>query len=326
MRLKEYVEMGAELRRIASLESVGEVRAPAWDKTGRTTQNWWQKGWETMRIPRFAFALLVVAVLVLGSSLTIVKVRAHEQGRVLILTAKPPDGTTLRCALSLEDKNYGSCAYTFPGQSIYKFRVISTDGARVQLSVGAKVSSAHPGPGSYTTSVDEISKVPEALYWFGPGEKLKIDIPGSGTMLVVGEVLDRMPVSLRFDGPVLLRGKEVLADFGNMSALSTEEGYGIELYAPHDGRYEISLSPLEGAVEGQIEGTRVSFELNGQPYEFVTGGPVAPGAPAPPGQRIWILHLPNDKPSYTAWDEADEHGFIAVVDMTQYLPKTPPKN
>ncbi len=102
MRLQEYVEIGAELRRVASLQAVEETEVKLWEQARRITPKWWEKGWETMRIPRFAFAMLLAATVVLGSSLVMVRVRAHTQGPVLMLTAKSATGHTVRCALSLK--------------------------------------------------------------------------------------------------------------------------------------------------------------------------------------------------------------------------------
>jgi hypothetical protein len=66
VRLREYLEMGAELRRLASLELTEETRARGWTKTPRITPSWWLKGWETIRIPRIAFALLLIAIVAVG--------------------------------------------------------------------------------------------------------------------------------------------------------------------------------------------------------------------------------------------------------------------
>ena len=334
-RLRQYAEMGAELRRVASLQSVEEAPVRNWQKHQQKQPNWWQKGWETMRIPRFAFAMLLAAIVVLGSSLTIVKVRAHTQGKVLLLTAKTASGVTVRCPLSMETK-FNSCKREEANDKVvglYGFRFISRDGDRVQLGVRGQRGT---DLGFSTAGVD---KLPETPYWFQPGETLKIDVPGEGTMAVTGEWLDYMPPSfsaamgarldpdageLRFFAPVLLRGKEVVCDFGPMSVSGSGDDEGIELYAPHDGRYEISLSPLEGAVEGKIDASRISFELNGQTYKILTGAPIARA------DRIWVLHLPgnkrsqpsegNSQPSAVASD-GDTRASVSYVSMAQYLAK-----
>jgi hypothetical protein len=330
VRLKEYVEMGAELRRVASLQAVGIQKVPLWGKVRKVSPNWWLKGWETMRIPRFAFAMLLAAVVVLGSSLTIMKVRAHTQGPVLMLTAKTASGHTVQCALSLVDEKSASCASVQAvagvGAEAFKFRVISQQGDRIELGMRAKFLT-----GTGSVSSEEAEKLPETTYWFQPGEKLEAKMEGSEPMSVTGELMDHMPTSLavgggeqldpnpnelRFVAPVLVRSKQVLHDFDDMTVTSTEKDEGVELYVPHDGRYLVSLAALEGGVEGEIHDSRVTFELNGQSYQFLTGAPVARG------EHIWILHLPSDRPS----GRDDQGSGMAGVDMTPYLARTSDKN
>jgi len=324
-RLLEYAEVGAELRRLSSLQLAEEEKAPRWQKAQRVAPNWWRKGWHTMRIPRLAFVLMLLAIVALASSLTFVKVRAHSQGPVLMLTGETASGRTLYCALFVEDRSPNPCTseqIVAGVAELYGFRIISRDGDRVELGVRAKRGSGVP---HNTADVDQL---PERPYWFQPGEKLPIDVPGSGPMIISGELLDHMPPvlavqgeqldpnpgELRFVEPVLLGGKEVLHDFEGVTASGTEKGGGIELYAPHDGRYLISLSPLQGAAMGRVKGSRISFELNGRPYEILTGAPVSRA------EQVWILHLANDKSTDTSDDDGDS---IAYVPMTQYLAEAP---
>src|SRR5215831_21417803 len=72
--LNQYVQIGAELRRVASVEMPRAVRAGAWTRKPWRFSTIWQKGWETMRIPRLAFATLVLATLALGSGLVLKRV------------------------------------------------------------------------------------------------------------------------------------------------------------------------------------------------------------------------------------------------------------
>src|SRR5215469_6179975 len=126
-RLNVYLGIGAELRRVASLESKGEVRAGDWERAERARPSWWSKGWESMRIPRFVFALLLMAVVALGSSLVIVKAHARNQGTVLMLTAKPPSEGAIHCALSVADLKLAACESFGPQHSL-GFRIISVNG------------------------------------------------------------------------------------------------------------------------------------------------------------------------------------------------------
>jgi hypothetical protein len=270
--------------------------------------------------------MLLVTVVVLSSGLVMMRARAHSQGTVLMLTAKTASGRTIHCALSLEDRkfgSFGSVQQVNGATELYGFRFISMDRDRIALGVRAKRGS------DIGSSSSDVDKLPESTYWLQPGENLNIDVPGSGNMVVTGELMDHMPPflatmgeqldpsanELRFVDPVVLRGKQVVHDFEGITVSGSGEDEGIELYTPRDGRYEISLSQLEGAAEGKIKGSRISFELNGQPYVVLTGAPVARG------QRIWILHLPN-RPS----DDGNDHGSASYMPMTQYLAKPQAKN
>ena len=189
-RLKEYAEMGAELRCVASLEPVKEAKVRRWEKEPRITSSLWQKGWETMRIPRFAFALLLIAVVGLGSNLVIGKVRAHTKGRLFMLIAKPAEGGTLVCGVSAPNPD-GVCDTIRMegengGRGLYKFRIISDDGERVQLGIRSARLYRQ-------ASKDDLYNLPEATYWAKPGETLHVDIPGAGDMAVNVEVWDHYP-------------------------------------------------------------------------------------------------------------------------------------
>lgn len=112
--------------------------------------------------------------------------------------------------------------------------------------------------------------------------------------------------------PVLLRGKEVVLDFQGASAITDKKQSEVEFYAPGEGLFHISLSPLEGAVEGRITMSRVSFDLNGEPYVFLLAAPVARG------EHIWILRDASYKPSGDA-----ARGFMGSIDQSHLLAKAP---
>jgi hypothetical protein len=189
-RLKEFVEIGAELRLMASLESSEELEVPHWGKERRVRSNWWRQGGESMRIPRFVFALLLVVVVGLSSSLVIGSVRSHTLGKVLMLTAKPANGHTLPCTLSLRDKA-GSCRFvqmegTAGGRGIYKFRIVSDDGENIQLGIRSARVYRY-------VSNDDIDSLPETPYWFRAGETLRINVPEAGELAINGELWDHYP-------------------------------------------------------------------------------------------------------------------------------------
>jgi len=171
-----------QLRRVRPLE----IR---WEQNPRPNASWWKKGGETVRIPRFAFVLLLVAVFMLASALVIGRVRAHTRGRVLMLAAKPVEGHTLPCTLSVGGD--GSCRFVQMegaegGRGVYKFRIIADDEKQIELGIRSARVYRH-------ISNDDIDELPETAYSFTPGETLHIDVPGAGDMAVNGELWDHYP-------------------------------------------------------------------------------------------------------------------------------------
>jgi predicted anti-sigma-YlaC factor YlaD len=320
-RLNAYAAMGTELKRIASLEQPGTLQAEAPADRRKVRAHLWQKGWQAMRIPRLVFAALVVAIVVLGSSLVMVKARARTQGSVLLLTAKPTDEKPVRCAISLEDKKAEGCTILSAAYG-YEFRVIAATEDRIELGVRlARAADFETTPG-FGSSAD-IKKLIEKPYRFQPGEKLEIPVEGAGPIVVTGELIDHMPSwgadpnqlmdpkagEIRFVSPALVRGNEVIADLGGASASTGEKNFGIRVYVPGEGLFHISLSQLQGAVEGRITGSRVTFDMDGQSYMFLLGAPVARA------ESVWILRDINYRPA----NLHSTRPFIGAGDETNFL-------
>ena len=184
-----------------------------------------------------------------------------------------------------------------------------------------------------SVSSDDIEDTVERSYWFRPGQTLEIEIDGLGTTVVTGRILDHVPSmvisggeqldpepgELRVISPTLLRKGRLVFQLEGLISVS-DKNRGVVMYIPAVGRYLLSLSPLQGAVEGQIRQSRVQFEINGEPYEFLMAAPVA-GA-----EHVWILHEPNYRPSQETTDGLDDEPFIGMVDVTTFLTKTSTKN
>jgi len=323
-RLSAYSAIGAELRRIASLEQPRALKETRWANRQRVPARWWRKGWQVMRVPRLVFAALVVVIVVLGSSLVMIKARARTQETVLMLTLKLPDGKSERCPLSIGNGNFAPCAGIGRGY-FYQVRPIAKDGDRIEMGVRLGSFTPHDTPGVLTLD-GLLNGVQEIQYWFEPGEELEIPFPGSGTVVITGEFIDHMPSlfptepdepldpkpgELRFVSPVLLRGKEVVGDLEGAGTTVNQENQGIEFYVPIEGLYHISLSPLKGGVKGRVRQSRVSFEWNGEAYAFLLAAPVTRS------EHVWILLDANYRPS----GNAVQHAFLGTADETRLLAK-----
>lgn len=331
VRLKEYIEMGVELRRVASLDSSTEVKHRTWDKQSRTMRIWWEKGWETMRIPRFAFALLLTVVVALSSGLTLIGVRAHTRGSVAMLKIEVDPEHINPCPLSIEDKNYWDCGWSGganSGKLSYKIKLLSKDANRIHL--GIQTSFKKDANTSSETS-KSLQSTPAKEYWFEPGKKLQVDVAGLGPLTLTGEWLDHMPYFARMDlehnlvpgpnelrviSPVLLCGDRVVEDFKRGSVIADEPDDAFWMYVPADGVYVLSLSPMANAVPGQVENNRVSFEIAGKTYQFVTGAPIARDQP------VWVLHLPGAK---SPWGDST-HAILGAEKLDHLLASLQAKN
>jgi hypothetical protein len=306
-RLNDYLALGVELRRIASLEMAAGVPSRSWTKPQNRVATWWQKGWGTMRIPRLAFAVLIAGILTLASVLAVEKVRAHDTGTVVLLNTVGPNGPLMDCPLSTLDKKEASCAwYGKIGSRFlsYEVRLLSRAGSRVQLSIRARTYPSTSAPDEFTPH--EFDATPPKEVWFEPGERLKQDVTEVGTLTLTGEWMDHMPIfigqqkqdlspgagELRLASPLLLKDKAVAGDLvGAVSGIFStgDPNSAVWIYIPGQGSFLLSLLPMEGAVQAHVMLSRISFEEGGHSWEFVTGAPVSRM------KNIWVLHQPDLK-------------------------------
>lgn len=59
---------------------------------------------------------------------------------------------------------------------------------------------------------------------------------------------------------------------------------------PGDGVYLLSMSPLPDSVQAHAVDNRVTFEIGGQFYQFVTGAPITRE------EKVWILYRAGARP------------------------------
>ncbi len=301
--LKEYAEVGATLRSYGSLLVAEPVPDRTWLTTNRNKTMWWEKGLEMMRIPRVAFACLVLLLIGVGSRLALVEVRAHEDGSVLMLKLTPAQGDSVLCDVSTVDTSHDHCgglAQIDKTNLFYTVKALRKDSSRVLLSIRSKVTPL--GPAGY--GPDTADTLPEMQAWFTPGETISLPNTGELKLVLTGQWADHVPVTpggnqlldpgpneIRFTSPLLLKNNVVAGDMMNGSAHAEQPGDGVFLFIPGEGRFLLSSMPVAGAVTAQVELNRVSFESNGQAYVIVTGMPVSRK------EKLWVLHDVAYKPS-----------------------------
>jgi len=322
-RLTDYLAMGAELRRVASLEVDAPLPALPIEKR-RTTRSLWQKGLETMRIPKFAFALLILAVVALASSLTMVKVGAHSSGSVLMLNFTGPDGNPHQCFFDTTKKDYpcgffGPMAATSVG---FDFRTLARNGDDIQLGLR---SAAYPigSPEANHMGNALVDNLPEVRYSFEVGQVLKINVEGLGTLTIKGEWTDHVPTlitdaqaqldpkpdQVRILSPLLLKDNQVIGDMAGGMTSDDDRSQAVWINYANVGRFLISSAPMKGAVQAYAQLNRVSFQIDGENYVLLTGAPVSRS------EKIWVLYQPGFKlPN-------GPDNFITSVDLKQIAPE-----
>ncbi|HEY2352481.1 MAG TPA: hypothetical protein VGH83_08205 [Candidatus Acidoferrum sp.] len=330
-RLNAYADMGVELKRIASLEPPATMKARSWEKEQRIRMKWWQGGRATMKIPRFAFASMLALILLLSSSLVLVRARTNVGGPVLVLSYRIlPDGNTVRCVITTDgnsstnhcsDSNSGTW-----GLLTLNIRFVSKDGGRTQLGVRTRYESQILQPKQGNT--DDLKDVPEKIVSIGPGEKQQIFVSGLGEIELTGEYLDHMPAlrygpdesldprksEFRIISPVLVRGKEIVLNLvGSSSIDSGDQDATLMIYNPGEGRYLISTIPFEGAVEGSVQLGQIKFNLEGHDYLLLTAMPTTRS------EHVWVAHDPQYNLSEHMQGAPDDQPMFMVRSLNRLL-------
>ena len=319
-RLREYAAMGAELRRVASLEPEHGVKPLTWAGKRGMLSTAWRKGWGMMRIPRLAFAFLVGAIIVLGSSLAMVQVRARSEGSVLLITVKRSDGFSFQCALDSKKIPKEMCAVVGETNEYsydYEIRLLAKDGNKATLGVR---SVAMP-KGTPFQDLD-VRHAPQSTYTLEPGDMTQISLEGFGSAQITSEWTDHVPAvlgehhdldpvpdELRIISPLLLKGKQVVGDLQGGSVYA-KDNEAAEIYFPGTGKFLLSLSPMRGAMQSKVAFNRISFQWNGQEYVFLTGAPVARS-----NEQVWVLYEPDYEPG------DPKNGFISRGTLKDIAPE-----
>jgi hypothetical protein len=330
-RLNAYAAIGAELRRLASLEQPISLKVVQWDKEERGRRRWWQEGRTTMRIPRFAFVSMLVLISILSGGLVLVRARAARGEPMLLLHfTLIPTGKTGECWLTTNENpetNYCGFATDVPrgGMIGLMFRFISRDGDLSKMGVKANYKESS---GEFNF-IDDFKDVPEKVISVDPEQKGQIQVPGLGEFEVTAsylnhpftawgrpdEAIEPRKDEFRVVAPVLIRGNEVIC---NLSA----NGYSIDdgdsdatlmIYCPGEGRYLISRLPFEGAIEGTVKNGQIRFTLDRQDYLLLSAAPILST------EHAWVSCDPQYKLSEHLQGASNERPWFRVRSLKALL-------
>ena len=335
-RLNEYAEMGAELRDLASAAAPRAIPEGRWRLAEPAAANNWLMKWRgTMRIPRFAFALMLIAIFALSGGLALVRARTGGNGPVLLLSFKIPQGDKAwDCALRT-DRGIDSCAFfgsNLPGDLAVSARFIRRERERVQLGIKTNFTPAAAMQRQYTHTFElkMFDGISEQEYWLEPEEKLNVPVAQFGAVEVSGEYLDHMPVmasnpretldpgeaEFRILSPVLIRDHQLLVNMTGSMATPDEKDNGVMLHIPGEGLFIFSPVPFEEGAEVAVRhgSNQVEFTAEGKSYLLVTGAPITRG------EHVWVRHLPD-------WHPLNNQGWflgsVNVQRLREFLEKAP---
>jgi len=320
-RLNDYAELGAELRDMANAAAPQAIPEGQWKLAEPAAATNWLGKWRgTMRIPRFAFALMLGVIFVLSGGLALVKARTGGSGPVLWLTFRiPPKGGVMHMSATTDhEAELGSfVAGKLPGHMWTSVRFIKREGERVQLAI--KTVYHEPGlrePNGCNAD-EALKNIPALEYWLEPETLINIPIEGLGSMEVSGEFVNHVPIAqdpkttldpaqgeFRVMSPVLIRDNQVLLNLTGMSALETVED-AVMLYSADTGRFIFSPLPIPGAVEGKLQSSEISFTAGGKGYLLLTGAPITQA------QHVWVLLQPDWRPTSQPNPSARDHRMLA---------------
>ena len=322
-RLNAFAAIGAELRRVASLEPLPALKRADWNREPTIRQHWWQKRSATMRIPRFAFVSMLVLILALSGGLVLVRARTLQEPAMLLLHfTLMPNGKTGECWLTTnENPRTNQCGFAtdVPGGMVgMMFRFVSRDGDQSQL--GVKVNYKQGGHGIHF--INDFKDISEKMITVNPTRPVQIQVPGLGEFNVRSAYLNRPSTSwgrpdegieprkdeFRVVAPVLIRGKEVVCDL-SANGYSIDDGdpdATLMIYSPGEGRFLISRVPFEGALKATVNNGQIKFSLDGQNYLLLSAAPILNG------DRAWVSHDSQYRLSEHLQDASDDRPWFLV--------------
>ena len=332
-RLNEYARMAQELRRLAIAEAPRAPTAATWKAAARShgVLSHWRK---SMRIPRFAFAGMVIAILLLSGGLALVKARTSAVGPALSLTIKHPSSdNVMHCAIRTREieRQPAQCGFMTMvegGTLRLSVRFVKREKDRVLLAIKTNFEN-----GSTPTSFDGRVDAPEQQYWLEPDKVLGVPVTGTAPLEISGEFLDHVPAfgllaqetfdagpnEFRVFSPLLLKDNQLIANM--TGALGRGEGSdaAVALYVPAEGRFVFSPIPFVGAIQGNLQANQITFELDGKAYLLTTAAPISRA------DHVWVLHEPQWRPSeQTSTSEDDKAAFLASGKLGNFLAKRNP--
>lgn len=328
-RIYDYSLIAAELKRLASTIPDAAPPQMAWEARGQLPRRLWIFGMRSVSIPRFAFALMLAAIVVLSTGLVLVRARNGQPWWFRLNVRFPPRGAVISSVLSATNFQSKGSQLDFVqplanSQLAWTVRLIDwTDGAQ---EIGIRAREV-PLNLDQPAAIEQAHAAPEHVNWYSPGTPVQIEVPGSAQHLTItAETLSKSPwqhynpakkapdVSEGFIGlnfPVLLRdGKLISGGSTRAGAVAGADGI-VALYIPESGAFLFSRQRFDGSIPAAVDDNHLTFSVQGHSYLLLTSVPVIQFSASPEGS-VWVRHLPDFK-----FRTSDGKNVAAVFTLTR---------
>ena len=296
--LADYAQIGVELRVAAAmdLDALPVLHLPQ----RRRAFNFL---WRRVAVPRFALAALVIAVVVMGASVPLMRAQPRplwfQFGYTLDSQA---DVSRYRVAKAGFDETSSSMNLINGAllSTTLRVRIESVSSDDVVLHYRAVPGNVqHTANGASLRPALQLPLNDAPAVHYKPGQRLAIPIEGGGTVYLEGNVFEQQPKiafgqplepranELAMRGPVLISNGQMLIDLSGGSASTAQPGTAIKIAAGNHGTFLFALAPFTGATQGQIEWGHMAFTLNGSRFEVIAAAPLAGGEQPRP---VWVRY------------------------------------
>lgn len=312
-RLRDYAQMGAELRLLAS---TGLEEAPAaMSALPPRVRHWAHTFTARVLVPRFALGLGVLLVAVLSLSLGVMRAQMGSLWFQFNVTSPAHLGSW---GSEVQAGGHGGPAFLMSAPQERVGAIIDVDEIQyghVRLSVRARRvevpsagQEAHPVSRSFesTPASDEtvrqmLANTAPQKYEYIPGQVLEIPVEGGGKLLLTGRVLERRarfwmkedyplepkPDQIVLTEPALVRDNDLLVRDLSSASAGGDDPY-VALFVPKEGLFGFLLKPIDGAVPAEAEYGQARFKMDGHDYVLFSATPITGGEQP---KEIWVTTI-----------------------------------
>lgn len=315
-RLRDYAEIGAELRLLADATPREAPSALDLPPDGKR----WQRGLtDRVLVPRFAAALAILAIVGLATGLVVMRAQSRTPPLWFQYDVSVPKSERAANGFSgqgglLQGGGQSDFAVLWThggGRIVVELRPLQVQTGLVQLSARARVVKPVPGSGEEKMLSEGPAQrqllgqvlagtVPREID-YTPGRKLTIPVEGGGSFILSGKVYKIRPTLWGFmtatpkpnelqlfDG-ALVRGNDFLGKIQG-GGVGDAKNSALGICVPKVGALVVALKPFEGAVRGVTEYGQARFTIDGHDYTLYSARPIT-GGPQP--REIWVYRSPG---------------------------------